>query len=198
MPIRVVGWWFQLFLRSGTGKIHCNYFKDVAAKRLVCWDFCSVQTNVLRFSTGGQDCIGSTKLALISSYSNQVAPTYIHPNMSLQIEGRWGNCHVLVGRSWVEVSCLPRSPQWWILSSLVTRPSLRNRTLATREVGIEKHTVNPSWCWTPRKAPRKDVGFSHRHLLKRIVWRYWDREQGTEILHFFGISNNVLTNGGDP
>lgn len=51
---------------------------------------------VLRFSTGGQDCIGSTKLALTSSYANQVAPTYIHPNMSLQIEGRWRNCHVLV------------------------------------------------------------------------------------------------------
>ena len=75
MPIRVVGWWFQLFLRSGTGKIHCNYFKDVAAKRLECWEFCCVQTNVLRFSTGGKDCIGSTKLALISSYGNQVAPT---------------------------------------------------------------------------------------------------------------------------
>ena len=148
MPIRVVGWWFQFFFRSGTGKIHCNYFKDVAAKRLVCWEFCCVQTNVLGFSASGQECNGSTKLALISSYANQVAPTYIHPNMSLQIEGRWRNCHVLVSNIACykttdladpgELGCLLRWPQWWILSSLVTRPSLRNRTLATMEVGIEK------------------------------------------------------------
>ena len=118
--------------------------------------FCPNQR--LRMSAGGQDCIGSTKLALISSYGNQVAPTYIHPNMSLQIEGRWGNCHVLVADPG-ELGCLPRWPQWWILSSLVTRPSLRNRTLATMEVGIENHTVNPSWCWTPRKAPRKMLVF---------------------------------------
>lgn len=148
MPIRVVGWWFQLFLRSGTGKIHCNYFKDVAAKRLECWEFCCVQTNVLRFSTGGQDCIGSTKLALTSSYGTKW-PLHISIqtcHSKLNVDG--GNCHVLVSNIACykttdladpgEVSCLLRWPQWWILSSLVTRPSLRNRTLATREVGIEK------------------------------------------------------------
>ena len=39
--------------------------------------------------------IGSTKLALISSYGTKW-PLHIHANMSLQIERRWGNCHLLV------------------------------------------------------------------------------------------------------
>ena len=168
----------------------------MAAKRLVCWEFCCVQTNVLGFSASGQDCNGSTKLALISSYANQVAPRYIHPNMSLQIEGRWGNCHVLVADPG-ELGCdtkvtavmnfifvgYPAFPQ---------EPHLGNNGSWHR-----KPYCKPIVVLDTEKSTSKDVGFSHRHLLKRIFWRYWDREQCTykwwwsvvwEIVKPFGSS----------
>lgn len=160
------------FFRSGTGKIHCDYFKDVAAKRL-------------GFSAGGKDCIGSTKLALISSYGTKW-PLHIHANMSslrVGLSTLW--CFGFDTTLWMLTLCYLRWPQWWILSSLVTRPSLKNRALATMEVGIENHTVKPH--------PERCC-FSLRHLQSGY---FGDIEIVNGEFTLLWISINALTNGDD-